>query len=236
MVDRLVDDCTVVTYDRRGLSRSVVSDPAAPVTIGDHADDVARLLTALADGPALMLGLSMGALIGLHVAATRPELLDTLIAHEPVAPWLLSPAEQAAHRAQLTDVQEAHARAGLAAALPGMVAGLGIDPATEEREPDLTPQPMNAQRVRNFDWFIGREFTSVVTDDLDLDALCASKTRIVPGQGRATASRVFTHRCAGALATLLGAGAAFFPGGHNGNLTHPRAFAVRVHEVLGVAG
>src|SRR5262249_44956168 len=43
---RLADRFTVVTYDRRGLSRSRLEDPAAPPTIRTHADDVQRLLAA----------------------------------------------------------------------------------------------------------------------------------------------------------------------------------------------
>ncbi|WP_406297288.1 alpha/beta hydrolase [Embleya sp. NBC_00888] len=236
MVDRLVADHTVVTYDRRGLSRSTLTDPDAPVSIEDHADDVARLLVELTDRPALMLGLSMGGLIGLRVAATRPELLDTLIAHEPVAPWLLPDAEREAHRGELTAIREEHARAGMAGAFPAITAHLGIEPGVEEREPDLTPQPMTARRVANFDFFIGREFPAVVDDTLSLDLLRSSTTRIIPGLGATTGHRVFTRRCAVALAELVGVEAASFPGGHNGNLTHPRAFATGLREVVDRVG
>ncbi|MFF7247808.1 alpha/beta fold hydrolase [Embleya sp. NPDC008237] len=235
MVDRLVADYTVVTYDRRGLSRSTLADPAAPVTVEDHADDVARLLAELTDRPAMMLGLSMGALIGLRVAATRPDALHTLIAHEPVAPWLLSASERDAHRGELTAIREMHGRGGMGAAFPAITAHLGIEPGVEEREPDLTPQPMNERRMANFDFFIGREFPAVVDDTLPLTALRSTTTRIVPGRGATTLHRVFTRRCAVALEALVGVDAAEFPGGHNGNLTHPRAFARRLREVLGGA-
>ncbi|WP_439675567.1 alpha/beta fold hydrolase [Embleya sp. MST-111070] len=237
MVDRLAADHTVVTYDRRGLSRSTLTDPAAPVSIGDHADDVARLLVEVADGPAMMLGLSMGGLIGLRVAATRPELLHTLIAHEPVAPWLLSDAERDAHRGELSAIREVHARAGMGGAFPAITAHLGIEPGVEEREPDLTAQPMSARRMANFDFFIGREFPAVVDDVLSPDLVRSSATRMIPGVGATTGRRVFTRRCAVALEGVVGVAAAVFPGGHNGNLTHPRAFAAAVRGVLGgVAG
>src|SRR3954471_7525512 len=65
LVGRLADHYTVVTYDRRGLSRSRLDDPATPVTVEAHADDAHRLLAELTDEPALLLGSSFGALVGL---------------------------------------------------------------------------------------------------------------------------------------------------------------------------
>ncbi|MGW0447889.1 alpha/beta fold hydrolase, partial [Streptosporangium sandarakinum] len=56
LVDRLVADHTVVTYDRRGLSRSVLDAPDAGATMAEHADDVHRLLAEVTDAPADMLG------------------------------------------------------------------------------------------------------------------------------------------------------------------------------------
>ncbi|WP_406285386.1 alpha/beta fold hydrolase [Embleya sp. NBC_00896] len=233
MVDRLVADFTVVTYDRRGLSRSTLVDPAVPVTVDAHADDVVRLLAELTDEPALMLGCSMGALIGLHVAARRPGVLGTLVAHEPVAPWLLPVGEQAHHRAELTELQVIHRRDGLGAALPIMAKTLGIDPVAGDREPDLTPQPLDARRVADFDFFIQREFTAIVEDFVDLAELRNSTTRIVPATGADTPRTVFDHRAAAELAALVGVELAIFPGGHNGNTSHPRVYAARLREVLG---
>lgn len=47
LVDQLVGDFTMVTYDRRGLSRSTLDDPARGVTFAKHAQDVHHLLAAL---------------------------------------------------------------------------------------------------------------------------------------------------------------------------------------------
>ncbi|MDK0524737.1 alpha/beta hydrolase [Streptomyces sp. ML-6] len=91
LVGRLATDHTVVTYDRRGLSRSTRTDPTVPITLARHADDVHRLLTELTDGPATVLGLSLGAVIGLHLAVEHPDPPLTLIAHEPVAPGCCRP-------------------------------------------------------------------------------------------------------------------------------------------------
>ncbi|MEU4744893.1 alpha/beta hydrolase [Actinosynnema sp. NPDC023658] len=235
LVDRLVDAYTVVTYDRRGLSRSAVADPARPVTMADHADDVHRLLASLTDEPALVLGCSLGAVIGLHLAVRHPDQVRTLVAHEPVAPWLLPAAERAAHERELLDVQHTYRTGGLAPAFAEIARVLGIDPVHQDTEPDLTPRPMTAQRTADFDFFLTRDFTAVVRDDLraaDVAALKDTPVRIVPATGRTTPHTVFDHRCARELAALLGVGVEEFPGGHNGNTTHPRAYAARLREVL----
>ncbi|MEU1669654.1 alpha/beta hydrolase [Streptomyces sparsogenes] len=236
LVPRLADTYTVVTYDRRGLSRSRLHDPSRGATLAEHADDAARVLAAVTTGPAAMLGCSLGAVIGLHLAVRHPGLIHTLIAHEPVAPRLLSAAERAHHERELADLQGLYARSGLAATLPEIARVLGIDTSGRDAEPDLTPQPIDDLRRANFDYFIRHDFTAVLDDTLDIGALTATPTRILPAVGRTTPEGVFDRRCAYALAEVLGAEVVELPGGHNGNTSHPSAYAARLRDLLGPRG
>ncbi|MER7947601.1 alpha/beta hydrolase [Streptomyces sp. NPDC096079] len=232
LVDRLADSYRVITYDRRGLSRSLLDAPERGATLVEHADDVHRLLTALTDAPVLMLGCSLGAVIGLHAAVRHPGLIHTLVAHEPVAPRLLPDGERDHHERELTALQELYTQGGLAAALPEIARTLGIDPTRADAEPGLTPQPMDARRIANFDHFIRHDFGAIVHDSLDPAALAHTGTRIVPAAGRTTPRTVFDYRCATSLAELVGEELVEFPGGHNGNTSHPEAYAARLREVL----
>ncbi|MEU8308037.1 alpha/beta hydrolase [Actinomadura sp. NPDC048955] len=232
LVDRLVSDYTVVTYDRRGLSRSVLDVPARGVSLAAHADDVHRLLAELSDEPVLMLGCSLGASIGFHLAVDHPEQISVLVAHEPVTPRLLPAAQRAHHERELAHIQRVHRRDGLAATFTTIAEVLGIDPAAPDAEPGLTRHPMTPQRGRNFDFFVEHDFTAVIDDTLDVSALTETPTRIVPAIGRTTPRTVFDNKCAFALADLLGADLHEFPGGHNGNTTHPRAYAAALRTVL----
>ncbi|MFJ1901105.1 alpha/beta fold hydrolase [Streptomyces sp. NPDC088115] len=232
LVDLLVDRCTVVTYDRRGLSRSTLDDPGQRITMAQHADDVHRLLAGLADGPALMLGCSMGAAIGLHLALAHPEQLGLLVAHDPVTPSLLPAGQRERHAAELARLQDVHRDGGLAAAFPEIARVLGIDPTRQETEPGLTPMPLTPRRVANFGFFIERDFTAVIEAELDREALRTTPVPIVPASGSTTGPSVFVGQCAQSLAVLTGREVVPFPGGHNGNTTHPRAFAARLREVL----
>ncbi|MEU8794336.1 alpha/beta fold hydrolase [Streptomyces sp. NPDC048643] len=232
LADQLADTFTVLTYDRRGLSRSRLAAPERGATLNEHADDVHRLLATLTDAPVPMLGCSLGAVIGLHALTLHPDRISTLVAHEPVAPRLLPEDERSHHEGELAVLQDLYRRRGLDAALPRIARTLGIDPTHKNAEPGLTPQPINERRRANFDYFIRHDFTAVIHDNLDPAALRDVRTRIIPAYGHATPPHVFDRRCSSALATLVGCGAVAFPGGHNGNTSHPRAYAARLRQIL----
>jgi pimeloyl-ACP methyl ester carboxylesterase len=234
LVDRLAADFTVLTYDRRGLSRSTVTDPRRPITLAGHTDDLCRLLDQVADRPARMLGCSLGAAIGLRLAARHPGRLSVLVAHEPVSPWLLPAADRARQERELLDIRELYLSRGLTEAMREVARVLGIDPRHQQTEPGLTPQPMTPQRIANFDTFLRHDLTAIATDDLRPDELTAAAagTRIIPAVGATTATEVFDHRCAIRLAERLAVRPAVLPGGHNGNTTHPAGYAAALRDIL----
>jgi pimeloyl-ACP methyl ester carboxylesterase len=75
LAERLAGRYTVVTYDRRGNSRSPLDHPPGPQRIEEHGDDAYRVLGAVgvtAEAPAYVFGNSSGAMIGLELAARHP--------------------------------------------------------------------------------------------------------------------------------------------------------------------
>ncbi|MEV5973039.1 alpha/beta hydrolase [Streptomyces sp. NPDC051921] len=239
LVPHLADAFTVVTYDRRGLSRSRLDEPQGTATLAEHADDVRHVLAAVTDEPALMLGCSFGALIGLHAALRHPGLIRTLIAHEPVAPRLLPDVDRRAHERELAEIVELYRGEGLRAAFPEMARVVGIDPSGQDAETGLTPQPLDAGRVANFDRFIRHDFAAIIDDTLRPERIASlgpAGTHVIPAAGLTTPRTVFDYRCAEALAEWTGNACQFLPGGHNGNTSHPRAYAARLRQILGAEG
>jgi len=232
LVSHLAEDFTVVTYDRRGLSRSVPDDLGREVTMADHADDLHRLIAHITDEPVTLLGCSFGAAIGLHLVTRHPGQVATLVAHEPIASWLLPDPLAAQHRHELVEIQAAYLADGLAAALPKIVRTLGILSDDNEVEPGLASFPFDAQRIRNFDRFLRHDFTTAVRDRLDPAAVAAADVRILAAAGKSTPMEVFDRRCAEALAQLCSTDLQVFAGGHNGNLGHPRAWAATLRDLL----
>ena len=83
LVEPLARSFRVIAYDRRGHSRS--SRGAAAPTRRRHEDDLAALIEALDCAPAHLVGTSYGAMIALALAGRRPELVRSVVAHEPPA-------------------------------------------------------------------------------------------------------------------------------------------------------
>jgi pimeloyl-ACP methyl ester carboxylesterase len=78
---QLAGSFQVLTYDRRGHSRS--QHPTAPAPRRTHEDDLAALIEAFDLAPAYLVGTSYGASISLGLAARRPDLVRGVFAHEP---------------------------------------------------------------------------------------------------------------------------------------------------------
>jgi 3-oxoadipate enol-lactonase len=75
--DALADQFRVVRYDTRGHGRSPV--PQGPYDIDDLADDVVALLDTLGVDRAHFVGLSLGGMTGMRLAARTPERVDRLV-------------------------------------------------------------------------------------------------------------------------------------------------------------
>ena len=75
--DVLAEHFRVVRYDTRGHGGSPV--PAGPYDIDDLADDVVALLDRLGVERAHFVGLSLGGMTGMRLAARNPERVDRLV-------------------------------------------------------------------------------------------------------------------------------------------------------------
>jgi pimeloyl-ACP methyl ester carboxylesterase len=101
VVPRLTSSFRVLTYDRRGHSPS--ERPPGAGSRREDEDDLAALLEALDLAPAHAAGNSFGASIVLGLAARRPELFRSVVAHEP--PLLAIVADEPELRPLVQDVQ-----------------------------------------------------------------------------------------------------------------------------------
>jgi pimeloyl-ACP methyl ester carboxylesterase len=78
----LADAFTVITYDRRGNSRSPRPADWVATSLAEQADDAA-LLAALGHSPAVVVGTSAGGSIALELALRHPTAVRAAIVHEP---------------------------------------------------------------------------------------------------------------------------------------------------------
>ena len=105
MVDGLAEDYEVVTYDRRGHTRS--GDGPGPGSRVQDAEDLAALVADLGPEPAHVVGNSFGGAITLTLIAARPEVVASAAVHEPPLFGLLEGLDDPAVSAHLAVTLEA---------------------------------------------------------------------------------------------------------------------------------
>jgi pimeloyl-ACP methyl ester carboxylesterase len=234
LANQLAGDFTVVTYDRRGLSRSTPIQ-AERYDIAAHGDDAARLIAALTGEPAFVFGSSIGALIGLELAAHHGAHVRALVAHEPPVLRLLEGAEQEEALRRHIEASETFQRDGIPAAMKLMVALAGVDINDREPEvpaPTLAADPkVAAQRLADLKHLLAYDLPAVTRYQPDIAALTAGGSKIIPAAGSSSLATM-PYRCTTAVAAALGARVVEFPGGHSAYFLRPRAFAAKLRELF----
>jgi pimeloyl-ACP methyl ester carboxylesterase len=238
-------DRTVVTYDPRGVERSVKDDPASPSTPEQHADDLHRVIEAIGGGPVDVFASSGGAVNALALVAAHPGDVRTLVAHEP--PLAAIVPDRDAALAASRAVHEAYERSGFGAGMARFILVVSHQgPMTAEfaAQPDPDPAMFGlpaADDGTRTDALLGQNIISCTHFEPDFDALRAAPTRIVLGAGVESAGQL-AHRGALAAADRLGLEPVRFPSDHGGFLGgeygqrgDPDAFAATLREVLAAA-
>lgn len=235
-------DRTVVTYDPRGLGRSVRTDGRVDNSPTVQARDVHAVIGALGAGPVEMFASSGGAVTALALVTAYPNDVITLVAHEPPLIRVLPDAPAAARA--FAGVNEAYQARGLGAGIATFMAmtswrGEFTDKYFAQPAPDPSQFGMPTEDDGSRDDPLVSDRSSAVADyRIDVAALTAAPTRVVIAVGEESEG-VFTGRTSAAAADLLGQRATVFPSHHggfagpeSGYAGQPEAFAVRLREVL----
>jgi pimeloyl-ACP methyl ester carboxylesterase len=231
-------DRTVVTYDPRGLGRSVRKDGRVENTPTLQAADVHAVIEALVE----MFASSGGAVTALALVTAHPDDLTTLVAHEPPIIPVLPDAEAAERaRAGLRDIYEAKGTGAGMTAFIAMTSWRGefTDEYFARPAPDPAQFGMPAEDDgRRDDPLLSDRSWAITSYRPEVDALAAAPTRIVIAVGEESLD-TFTGRTAVATAELLGQQPTMFPSHHGGFMGgeygypgQPEAFARTLREVL----
>lgn len=219
---------TVLTMDPRGINRSRVDNPDEDSTPQTRADDLARLLVHLSTGPATVFGSSGGAVSALALTQTRPDLVGTLIAHEPPLDELLEGREEI--HAQTDDIVATYLAGDTSGAWRRFLAQADITMPEEVFQGmfagDRDPQVVADERF----WF-AHELRPTTHWQPDIAALRHVATRIIVGIGADSAGQA-CDRTSAELARTLGIERTTFPGGHVGFVDQPAGFATTLLRLL----
>ncbi len=227
--ERLARHYRVISYDRRGHSRSE-RPPGARSRIEDE-NDLAALIETLAGEPAYVAANSFGGVISLALAARRPELFRALAVHEP-------PALSAADGGELE--MQAQGAMGLMQEIIGEIEAGAVESGTRRfveeialgpGARDLIPPDDRAALVQNAPAFVAEQRDPSA---LDLDIAAVRRVDVplllTKGEESPPLLRMLLDR----LAELLPAArTSEIPGaGHVPHETHPDAYAGVIAEFL----
>jgi pimeloyl-ACP methyl ester carboxylesterase len=228
LADLLATDHTVLTTDPRGINRSPVDDPDQDSTPELRADDLARLIRALDAGPAVVLGSSGGAVSALALVQAHPELVRTVIAHEPPLEELLD--DRAELRDRTDDMVATYLAGDTMAAWRAFMAIANIDLPGELLE-QMFGGERDPQTVADEHFQFAHMLRPTTRWIPDVAALRSAPTRIVIGIGEESTGQL-CDRTSRALAAQLGVAPTMFPGGHIAFAEDPGRFAARLRDVL----
>jgi pimeloyl-ACP methyl ester carboxylesterase len=218
LAELLASDHLVLTTDPRGINRSRLDDPNTDATLDQRADDLARLIRHADAGPAVVLALTQA----------HPDLVDTVIAHEPPLNELLPEREEM--RAGFEQVMATH----VAGDAPGAwrlflkLANLQIPDEVAEQ---MFGGERSAQDIADDHFQHAHMMRPTLAWLPDVAALKAAPSRIMIGIGDQSAGQ-FCDRTSRILAEQLGIEPTMFPGGHIGFADDPAAFAARLRAAL----
>jgi pimeloyl-ACP methyl ester carboxylesterase len=236
------EDRTVVTYDPRGLGRSVRHDGRSDHSPEQNGEDMHSVIAALGAGPVEMFASSGGAASALALVAAYPDDVSLLVAHEPPMLAILPDADRAL--AAERDVQMTYHERGWGW---GMARFIALSSWQGEFDDDFAAQaapdpaqfglPTDDDGSRD-DPLLSGASNPITGYQPKVRALAEAPTRVVIAVGRESEGTV-TGRTSVAAAGSLGQEVTVFPshhggflGGEFGQYGEPEAFAGRLRQVL----
>ncbi len=230
----LSDRYQVITYDRRGFSRSELNGPVEDChRLDEDAADGRRLLEHLADGPAAVFGSSSGGIVALALLANHPEYVHTVVSHEPPLASVLPDADYWIDF--YAEVYERFRASGVEAAQRAFRAGMGMERTTRPpRQTELPPkerEELLARIKRNHVFWFEHELRGYPAYLPDTARLRTLSDKLVLACSD-TAREALPYRPNAVLAELLAKSIIHLPGGHVGYVTHPSEFASALDGIL----
>jgi pimeloyl-ACP methyl ester carboxylesterase len=225
VADALADTSTVVTYDRRGNSRSPRPAGWASTSMREQAEDAAALLASLGAAPAAVFGTSGGALVACELLLRRPDVVRGAVLHEPpLAAVVPAPQGEAGARELEAMIAGAMERGGPPAAVEAFVRDAAGDAF------DAIPQDVRARMMGNGETLLGRELAAFLSYVPDERALAANRrpVRVLVGE-RTTPFFAFTTQW---LASRVGTTVATLPGGHTPYFDRPHDTAAALRRLF----
>ena len=228
--EQLAPHYTVITYDRRGFSRSRLTGPQDyERRIETDADDVLRLIAHMGDQPAVVFGSSSGGVIALEVLAHYPSVVRTLVPHEPAAVKQLPDGQKWIDF--FFSLYDLYRQSGAELA----VSKFREQAFAESDRQVMARAPKSEYTLPNAQYWFEHELRQYPAVDLDIDALKTHANRIVLMVGRESRGTP-CYNVNVELGKKLNRDVFEMPGGHSGFASQPDGFAQEFLQILSRTG
>lgn len=223
VAEALADEFTVITYDRRGNSRSPRPAGWATTDAEEQAADAAALLRALGKAPAAVFGTSSGGVIGLALVVNHPEVVRGAIIHEPALLSVLPNADELMASAQAV-IEPAIQKGGPRSGVEAFVKTL------PRVDLDALPPALRERMLNNGETFFGAELSRIEGYHPDDATLAAIRVPIQVMMG--DQSPEFLIETSRWLGARLGIEPRILPGGHAPYFDRPNVMAEMIRPFL----
>jgi pimeloyl-ACP methyl ester carboxylesterase len=222
----LADEYTVITYDRRGNSRSTGNDPQN-FELSQQARDAVAVLRAAGHESAFVFGNSSGAIFALEMARRHPHAVKAVVVHEPPVVRVLP--DNAQWLRFFAGVYRLAYRYGINIAMFRFSLSLGIPLHAMGK----TPKDLGTRLARNNEFLVKREMLPCVNYKPDVAMIKQNGVKVFMAVGKMTLDKQkYYGRTAPILADLLGCELVTFPGHHISYLDMPEEWAAALRSVL----
>lgn len=240
MADILCDEYKVITYDRRANARSSMNNPQN-FEIGQQSRDAVAVLNAAGETSTFVFGNSSGAVIALDMAATQPQAVRAVVAHEAPVPRLLPEAEK--WQRFFAAVYLTAFRFGSYLAALRFMLGIQVPvqklARAQSKSNEYTKRRRDASGEHRISDRVGMEVLTKmellpVTNYLpDIERIKTNGVKVIPAVGEwGLARKTWYVRASQILADQLGCELAVFPGHHGSYMDMPEQFAGVLRDVL----
>ncbi|MDO4621912.1 MAG: alpha/beta hydrolase [Eubacteriales bacterium] len=216
---------TVITFDRRGNSRSTCKGERH-FSMDEQIEDVRDLMDHLQIDSAYIFGASAGAVIGQYFLIRYPERVKHLIMFEPAV--LGEMAEEIPEVKQWVD--EMMERIGKRKYTTAILKFAQHINSFDSRSPRRTPE-ISRREMGNHEYALTQEFPGMLQYHPDRAAFESMRDKITISAGEKSEGTVYYH-AAVHIANDLGKEPVYYPGYHNLPYDLPMEFAVNLIGTL----
>ena len=217
----------VITFDRRGNSRSRYKDGAAArFSMEAQSEDIKDLMNHLEIESAYIAGASAGATLGQYFLSQYQERVKHLIMYEPAILSLMVKLNPETDK-WVKGMEELIAKKRFNTLLLRFAESIGQpDPRSPARAPENS-----IRQMENMEYAFTQEFPGLIKYEPDYDNMEANAEKITVAAGEKSEGTTYRNG-AGIVAEMVGRELLYFPGGHNMPFELPKEFAVSIAGTL----